>query len=134
MGRYANIEQDVYSIFASTSWVATLIKTFPSNFVPKEPGSEFVRVSVIPSGAALNRISASGILIIDIFIPAGSGSKRAALIADTLDNFLVNKTIATGAGSTQFGVSSLAHKGADKANPTLHVSSYTIPFNLFGVL
>ncbi len=134
MGRYADLERDVYSVFDLPSWKAKNITTLPNNFTSKSAVGEFIRVSVIPGGAALNRRSASGVLIIDIFIAAGSGSKRANLIADVLDEFLVNKTLSTGYGNTQLGISSLVHKGLDKANPTLFFSSYSIPFNHFGVL
>lgn len=134
MGKYEALEKDVFSIFGSAEWKAEKVLTEPANFVSTTTGSEFIRVNVLPSGKGINRISASGVLIIDIFTPAGSGPKRAALIADKLDKHLVAKTIQLGEGSTQFGDSSFTPIGKDKADSTRFLSSYTISFNYFGVL
>jgi hypothetical protein len=133
MGKYADLEKDVYSVFSSNEWKAEEIKTFPTNFVVMNTtNDEFIRVSVIPSGKPIDRYSLAGILIIDIFTAAGSGTRRASIIADTLDSYLTNKSKNTGSGLTQFGISSLAHLGADKALPVIHKSTYTISFNFFG--
>lgn len=132
MSRYEQLEKDVYSVFASKEWKAEDIKTFPTNFVVMNTtNDEFIRVSVIPSGKAINRYSLSGVLIIDIFTAAGQGTRRASIIADILDNYLLNKSRTTGTGVTQFGISSLAHVGPDKALPVIHKSTYTITFNFF---
>lgn len=133
MGKYTDLEKDVYSVFSSNEWKAEDIKTFPTNFVVMNTtNDEFIRVSVIPSGKPINRYSLAGILIIDIFTAAGSGTRRASIIADTLDNYLLDKSRNTGSGVTQFGISSLTHMGPDKALPILHKSTYTINFNFFG--
>lgn len=133
MGKYTDLEKDVYSVFSSNEWKAEDIKTFPTNFVVMNTtNDEFIRVSVIPSGKPINRYSLAGILIIDIFTAAGSGTRRASIIADTLDNYLLDKSRNTGSGVTQFGISSLTHIGPDKALPILHKSTYTINFNFFG--
>jgi hypothetical protein len=133
MGKYELLEKDVYSVFSSNGWKAENIKTFPTNFVVMNTtNDEFIRVSVIPSGKPINRYSLAGILIIDIFIAAGSGTRRAMVIADVLDKYLVNKSKNTGSGVTQFGISSLTHVGPDKALPVIHKSTYTITFNFFG--
>jgi hypothetical protein len=133
MGKYTNLEQDVYSVFSSNEWKAEDIKTFPTNFVVMNAtNDEFIRVSVIPSGNPINRYSLAGVLIIDIFTAAGGGTRRASIIADTLDSYLVNKSKSTSTGVTQFGISSLLHNGVDKASPILHKSTYTITFNFYG--
>jgi hypothetical protein len=133
MGKYTDLEKDVYSVFSSNEWKAEEIKTFPTNFVVMNTtNDEFIRVSVIPSGKPINRYSLAGILIIEIFIAAGSGTRRAMIIADTLDSYLVDQSKKTSAGVTQFGISSLAHNGPDKALPVIHKSTYTINFNFYG--
>jgi hypothetical protein len=132
MGKYEILERDVYSVFNSNEWKAENIKTFPTNFVAMNTNDEFIRVSVIPSGKPIDRYSLAGILIIDIFTAAGSGTRRAMIIADTLDSYLVNKSKNTGSSVTQFGISSMSHTGPDKALPVIHKSTYTINFNFFG--
>lgn len=135
MGKYLSLETDIFSIFGNALWVAENIKTYPANFLAISPGNKFIRVSIIPSGTGLNLVSSSGVLIIDIFTPAGNGPRESSLIADKLDQYLAGKTIATvGNNSTQFRGSSLNHLGNDKDNPALFRSVYTIPFNYFGVL
>jgi len=134
MGKYENLEKDVFSIFGSTLWKSENIKTFPVNFIELTPGTEFVRVSVIPSGNGINLTSISGVLIIDIFTSAGNGPRRTSLIADKLDSYLVGKSVSTVSGnSTQFNKSALAYVGLDTVNSALYRATYSIPFNYFGV-
>lgn len=134
MSKYTDLIQDVLAIFGTNAWKAENIKTFPANFVAVEPGNEYVRVSVIP-GNSPRRGSLSGLLIIDIFIAAGNGPKRAAYIADKLDAYLDSKTIsASNAYCIQCANSSLQFSGVDIDNASLYRASYSIPFNLFGVL
>lgn len=131
MGKYTNLEKDVFSVFDGNAWKLELIKTFPSNFIPVNHSNEYIRVSIIPSGSGINLKSISGILIIDIFTPAGGGPHRASVIADKLDDYLQGKHLSNTSGAvTQFQSSSMVPKEAEK---TLQRSSYTIPFNYFGV-
>lgn len=134
MGKYANLEKDIFGVFDTGAWKAENIKTFPSNFIASGAGDAFIRVSPVPSGQGLNPKSVSGILIIDIFIPAGHGPGRASTIADKLDTYLVRKLLSSASGSTsQFHASSLAYVGLDRDNASLFHSTYSIPFNHFGV-
>jgi len=131
MGKYVNLEKDVFSVFDSAAWKAESIKTFPGNFVAMNSGNEFLRVSIIPSGNGINITSISGIIIIDIFTSAGSGPHGSLVIADKLDSFLQGKTLSTTVGSSvQFHSSTMIPKGIEGS---LHRASYTIPFNHFGV-
>lgn len=135
MGKYTDIQTNVLGIFNTSRWKAESIQTVPDNFVQTgtQP-KEFVRVSVVPSGAGINRSSVSGALIIDIFTEAGAGPKRAASVADKLDSYLQSKTIKPKAGvSVQLGSSSLQVVGRDTDNPSLYRVNYTIPFNYFEV-
>lgn len=133
MGKYASLQSDIFSIFNSSAWKAENINTYPSNFVTINPGNEFIRVSIIPSGNGINLISVSGVIIIDIFVSAGNGPKAIVSIADKLDSYLVGKTVNTQGNNTCLANSSLAFVGNDKDNPALYRASYTIPFNYFGV-
>jgi hypothetical protein len=134
MGKYERIQTDVFSIFNQLAWKAESIKTYPVNYISVTQDTEFIRVSVIPSGKGVNLVSSSGLVLIDIFIPAGNGPRRASLIADKLDKYLVGKNIMVqDNAATQFGQSTLVSRGLDRDNPTLYASAYSIPFNYFGV-
>ena len=93
MGKYSNIDDLIFSIFASSTWKAEKIQTFPSNFVKTKSLEEYIRVSIISSGLGVNFRSVSGELIIDIFSKSGTGPKQSSEIADKLDNYLSGKTI-----------------------------------------
>jgi hypothetical protein len=125
MGKYTNLEQDVFQVFASTAWLAEDIKTFPSNYTGN--AKEFIRVAIVPSNKSINPNSVAGLFIIDIFVSADSGTRRTAEIADKLDAFLATRVN----GSTQFSTSTLVPKGIDPDNTTLYKSSYSITFNFF---
>jgi hypothetical protein len=135
MGKFKNLQDDVYSIFGSNAWKAENIKTFPANFTSTNQGNEFIRISVVAGNSSVNLQSVSGLLIIDIFTSAGDGSARTALIADKLDQYLVGKSIKTVEGTlTQFLSSTLQPRGNDAVNPALYRSVYSIPFNYYGVM
>lgn len=133
MGKFTNLEQDVFSVFNSNAWKAEGITTVPINFQASAIAGEFIRVAILPSSVGLNLRSTSGVCLIDIFIPAGAGPRRASTIADKLDEYLCGKSLNTGSGVTQFSKSALSHKGIDRDNLTLYHSSYTVLFNHFGV-
>ncbi len=130
---YHKLETDIFSIFKSNEWKAESLEIVPANFAAKG-SKEYIRVNIIPSGIGINKESISGILLIDIFIAAGNGSKRTFEIADKLDLYLAYKSLSSEAGIvTQFLGSSLSPSGLDKDNKLLYRSLYTIPFNYFGV-
>lgn len=134
MGKFSNTEGDIFSVFASSAWKGEGIETHPSNYTSPEAWDEYIRVNILCNGKGLNKVSVSGILIVDIFTPAGNGPSKASLIADKLEEYLGNKSLSTSAsGVTQFLGGTLTHLGTDKDNLTLFRSSYTIPFNYFGV-
>jgi len=131
---FAILEESVFSVFNSIPWKAENIKTFPDNFIELNPGNEFIRVSIIPSGNGLNLKSKSGLLLIDIFTSAGNGPRRSTEIADKLDKHFIGKNIVTGNVSLQFPLSSSLGQGKqDSANPGLYRVTYSTTFNLIGV-
>ncbi len=131
MGKYTDNESDVFSVFNSLTWKAENIDTVPTGY-KGDTADEHVRISIIPSGPGVNKRSTSGIIIVDIFTPAGSGPRRQNFIADKLDVYLANKSLQTqSGGTTQFLSSTLQPLGVDKAKPTLERAKYEIPFNFF---
>ena len=135
MGKYTALQNDIFSIFASATWKAENLKTYPTDMVATDTGSEFIRVDVISNAKGVNIGSISGVLIIDIFVSAGKGPARANFIADRLDTYLVGKSFQLSApSSTQFLNSTMAFVGRDPENKALSRYHYTIPFNYFGVL
>jgi hypothetical protein len=130
MGKYAQLETDIFSIFGSAEWIAESINTYPSNFVAVNAGTEFLKVSIIPSGKGVNLRSVSGLLIVDIYIASGSGIKRISELADKLDNYLEGIV----SNKVQFGSSSLDILGQDKDNPALYRASYTLSFNYWSLI
>jgi hypothetical protein len=136
VGKYSALTADIFSVFDTSAWKNEGINTWPSDFKPDDAGDKYVRVSIVPSGRGLNRTSASGILIIDIFTPAGFGPQAQNQIADKLDAYLTGKSLSTQTGgSTQFPKeSALRYLGTDKDNPSLSRASYEIPFNFFGMI
>ena len=134
MGKYTSLEKDIFALIEANLTNIGTLKVYPTNFVDVTPERQFIRVSIIPSGNGLNLKSVSGILIADIYVPSGSGPRETSTLADGLDSQLVGKTLkTTTGGTTQFGNSTLAPVGVDKDNPSLYRSTYTIPFNFFGV-
>lgn len=132
MGKYAALHKDIYSIFDSSAWKAELIKTYPSDFVAASPGDEYIRVSIVTGSTNLLDDSVQGVLIADIFTPAGFGPKKSNTIADKLDAYLEKKSISlTAGGVTQFTLSTLQSLGTDTDNPSLTRSRYQIPFTFY---
>lgn len=131
--RYQKIQEAVFQVFASPAWLSETIQTIPVNFVASQVSDEFVRVSVIPSGAGVNWVSASGLVIATIHVREGIGPSRATEIADTLDKYLLRNTLQVSQGTVQFATSSFAPRGASSASG-FSAFEYSIPFNFFGVL
>jgi hypothetical protein len=131
MGKYTELHKSVYSVFGTTEWKAENIKTFPSNYVSKVAGNEYIRVHILAGGSQIAGYprSVSGQIIIDIFTNAGIGTLRTDQIADRLDTYLVGKTI----DKVQFGTSNLTNLGIDSADTSLFRSNYVISFNYYGV-
>ena len=135
MGKYSNLEKDVFSVFSQKAWTDLKIKTYPSNYTATAAGDEFVKISIIPGGSGLNSNSVSGILMADIFVPSGAGPSRGSAVADSLDSFLCRKTLSGAEGAvTQFFTSSVSPLGQDVDNRSLYRFQYQIPFSHFGVL
>jgi hypothetical protein len=134
MGKYTNLDANIFALFGSNAWNKKNIKTYPNNFLAVNPGTEFIKVTIMPNEFGINRLSVAGVVIIEIYTPAGNGPKRASTIADELDTFLSGKSLGTGGAIVQFSQSSIAPFGPDADNKSLYRTTYTIPFNYFEVL
>lgn len=133
MSKYDNLYKEIFSVFDSQSWKSQDIRTSPSNYF-ETAIPPFIRVNVISNRNGVNNVSISGILLIDIFVPANGGPIEIARIADTLDNYFEGKSLNTLSNHVaQFKFSTMVEKGTDKADPTLFRAAYTIPFNFSGV-
>lgn len=133
MAKYEQLQRDVLSIFGTAGWIAENIETFPSG-MSVQGVTEFIRVSAIAQGPAINSKSASGLVMIEIFTTANEGPLRASIIADKLDQYLLKKSVTTGTNVTQFHeTSSLRDTGHDPANSALLRSFYSVGFNHFEV-
>lgn len=130
MSKYGSINQDLFAVFASPEWQLADILAVPNNYNgPSAP--EYIRVTILPSRPSTlyqNLDTVDGVLMIDIFTPAGQGPGRASAIADVLDSFFQGKTN----GGCQTFVSSLSHYGKDRDNQSLHRSIYSIAFKFNG--
>ncbi len=136
MDKYASLSKSINSIFDTAAWKLENIKTYPDNFTQTGNVPEFIRISTVPSGGMKENTfkSASGVLLIDIFITSGNGPSQGYYIADRLDKYLVSQTITIAQkGNIQLLQSSLTTLGSDSANPALFRFRYTIPFTFFEV-
>jgi hypothetical protein len=129
MGKYTDNQSDIFSIFDAFK-SAEGIETVPRDYKGDIDAEEYVRVSIVPSGNGINLVSSHGVVIAEIYTPAGFGPSRQNFIADRLDAHLVGKTH----GMTQFLASTLSPLGTDRDNASLQCAKYEIPFNFFGVL
>lgn len=132
MSKFIALKQAVSSMFAASSWSAMGINTSVENFTPNFDG-EYVSISIIPGRSAGNVHSVAGQLIIDIYIPAGQGTKRLYEIADALDDLLSAKSVSQPTGTLQFFESYLSNAKPDPDNKALYRTSYHINFSFFGV-
>lgn len=121
MSKYTGVLDSVFQIIKTAPF-----RVYPENFLNELNLEEYLRVSVIPSNKGINLRSASGIVIVDIFVPSNEGPKRLYTVADTLDTLFVGKSI----GRTQFFQSGLTTIGQDE-NPSLYRGQYTIQFSYF---
>lgn len=134
MGKYEAITKDVLKLFATPSWLAHGIPSYPGDYIQCAKDTKFIRVDIVLAGPGLNRTSVSGQIIVDIFVPAGFGPSLAAQIADKLDKVFLGCSHPIAGGSLQVtGSSSLAKRGKDSGNPALFRYVYAVSCNFFGV-
>lgn len=129
MGKYSDVQDAVFALFASGPWVAEDIKAFPAGFDGEKGDPPHIRLSVLCGETEINTVRSGGLLMIDIFTAWGNGPASATQIADTLDSYFEKKTL----DGVQFQQSTLSQLTRDRDNPGLGRTIYSIPFTLFGV-
>lgn len=134
MSKYRVLQQEIFSTFGADEWKAHNIPTYPSELVPTKPGTEYIRISVVPGRSGVTRRSLIGVLMIDIFVQKEQGPKRISEIGDLLDSHLSNKYLELiDSDSLQLMDSGMTATKLDRDNPSLAVASYSVPFKYFGV-
>lgn len=131
---YSDLVTDIYSIFATESWLAQNIDVYPDNYQGSiRNKNEYCRLKLLPSESKRHQHGGgknlSGLIALKIFVKAGEANKRLAEISSTLDTFLENKKLSK---KTELGTSYLSIEGLDAQNQSLYSASYFINFNLYG--
>ena len=127
MSTISQILTAVEGLFASTAWTSNNIKAFPANYQGEIDADEWIRVSVLPfsSELAFKDVIANGQIVCQIFVPAGSGMKRAYQIADLLKALLDQEVIS---GYLQTTNSFITNIGIDQKDSGLYNVDYTVNF------
>ncbi len=132
MGKFVATETAIFAMIEQLRPALQGAKVYPANYLAANPGTLFLKVAVLPNGTGVNLKSTSGVVLVDIYSPAGEGPRMTSLIADGVDAYLVGKTLNTDGGVVQFNNSSLSMGAVDKDSPSLWRSTYSIPFNFYG--
>ena len=127
MSTISQILTAVEGLFASSAWTSNNIKAFPANYQGEIDADEWIRVSVLPfsSELAFKDVIANGQIVCQIFVPAGSGMKRAYEIADLLKTLLDQEVIS---GYLQTTNSFITNIGIDSKDSGLYNVDYTVNF------
>lgn len=128
--KFTLLRSAITSVFATQAWKDEGIQTTVDNFNAQLSSSEYINVSIVPSGFMPMFNSVRGQLIIQIYLPAGKGSKRAFEIADTLDKHFSGKVSLYEEASLQFFDSYLQQGRPDDAK-SLFRTDYHINFKFF---
>jgi hypothetical protein len=128
MNKFQNLETVIHGFFGSTAWTTQNIQTIPANFIKADFETEYIRISILPVDSVNHFGSVGGLVMIDIFTPIGTGTKRTYEIADNLDSLLMGK----GHDGVQLFESNLKTVGPDKDSPHLFRTIYSIQFKYFG--
>ena len=130
---YATTISAIEALFASSAWTSNSIATYPADYQGSMSNKEeFVKVSILPSEGEVYAYGVKkvlkGLIIVDIFVRAGLGPRRAAAISDMLDAVFQNSSPTT---SMELGVSHLEYNGLDPVNNSLATARYTINFTFY---
>jgi len=132
---YALVLRDIEGVFASATWTANDIPTYPVDYAGCKGGDsgEYAMVSLLPSGSRNYaygvKKESTGLIAVKLFAKSGEGQGRLMAMADLLDIVLDNKTLPNG---TKLGTSYLTVEGLDPMNKALSSASYIIPFTKYG--
>lgn len=132
MSQYTSLISEVEGAFASQEWLENSIAVYPINFNDPNRPNEFVIVEVLPSKPLMSEFGGSlqvaGLIIVQIYVPANSGSRRLYEISDLLDKIMQKKVINV---NIQTESSTLDVKGVDSDDPGLFRGDYSVRFNSY---
>lgn len=132
MSKFIGVQRDIFSIFASVGWNALGIKTVPREFTNIElenEGNRVIRVSILPNQKGVNKLSISGMMLVEIMTLLTDGPTPIVETADALSDFFDNKSIETYTGvCTQFFSGTLGVSQKDSLNPRIGNTLYSINF------
>jgi len=133
LNRHTVLQEHLFSIFASSSWIAEQLAIVPKGYIGSKPVQEYIEFNPVTSGLGVGD-SVSGVLYIHIYTDLAAGPKRAAEIADILDKYLSGKSFQFGEDPsvTQFQRSTnFQIRGASPDNKAFILSYYQIQFGFF---
>lgn len=119
---------DTFYSLPQNNLLATL-PVYPSDYRGAVTSVPFLKLNIVLSTA--NRVAyqdnkkVTGLVIVSIFYPAGSGQSYPTTLTDYLDALFESKLLAYG---IQTNVSSLQFLGPDRDDTTLSRADYSVPF------
>ena len=107
----------------------TNLPVYPADYRGKVSSTPFLKLSIVLGNA--NRFAyqdnkkVTGLVIVSIFYPAGSGQSYPTTLTASLDSLFESKLLTYG---IQTSVSSLQFLGPDRDDTTLSRADYSVPF------
>jgi len=133
MASYSQIIADLEAVFGDSSWTGHGVEAYPSNYAPlagTKP-NEYLVIELLTSDVeevyGADR-ELRGLIIVQIYVPAGKGTRRVYEISDLLDGVLQKKELGS---SIQTGTSFCDIKGNDVDDPALFRADYTLRFSSY---
>jgi len=130
--RFTILQEHLFSIFASSAWIAEQLDIIPKGYIGKKPTDEYIEFNPIVAGTGV-KDSMNGILYIKIYTRLESGPRRASEIADILDKYLSGKSFKNEEFCvTQFQRSTnFVIRGESHDSKAFILSDYQIQFGFF---
>ena len=132
MASFSNTISLIEAVFDSTAWTDNNITIYPSNYRPKSDlPSEYTVLEILPSKMLDIQYGeekfVGGMIIVQIYVPVNSGTRRVHEIGDILDSILERQYI----GEVQTSSSYIDIRGNDTDDPSMFRGDYTLSFNSF---
>lgn len=128
--RFSMVLTTVEAIFATPLNVGgTVVKVFPANYQGNITATEWIRLNVFSFNSELffGGQASNGQIVCNIFVPSGTGQRRAVAIADVLDGLLSRKIIS----NIQTTNGYINNIGVEKNDSGLYRIDYVVNFNNF---
>lgn len=128
--RFSAALTTVEALFATPLVVGgTTVKVYPANYQGNITATEWVRLNVFSFNSELffGSQASTGQIVCNIFVPSGTGQRRAVAIADVLDAYLSRKIFS----SIQTTNGYINNIGVEKNDSGLYRIDYIVNFNNF---